>query len=319
MANTVSQAFSEFQQNLEPTETDRDKIIRRHDFIRARLRGKIINDGRIPDFLIGSYVRHTQIRPVNDVDIMVVFDSDSYRERYASTPQNFLRYLKLKLREIFPETKLRTQPHSIGLKFTQSPDVDIVPAFLEDYENEVFVIPDKDFIEYIETSPKQHQRIITEHNQFLQNKFMRIVKMLKKWRDYNEIELKSFHLEIFTMNVLNRPFINYQGGLLYFFTNASNQIFDRCDDPTQLSGYLDSYLDYESKKRLSKIFHSTSQKIKELNRLEASGKHQEAIAEWRKIFGPPFPKSETRVPNTYSGKRKTDFPPNGKTYTFGVE
>jgi len=317
MAKTVSSAINEFLKEIEPTESDREKIIKRHEYIRKTLRGKIRNDGRKPDFLSGSYARHTQIRPVNDVDIMVIFDQEEYWDRFKSNTNEFLSFVENLLQETYPNSEIRIQSHSIGIKFKEIPDVDIVPSFLIDFDKEIYLIPNYDNNIYVNTSPPTHQALISKHNKHLDQKFIPLIKLIKKWRDNNDVKFKSFHLEVFIMENVNKPFIKYQEALLTFFKSAKDEIFNDCIDPAGLSGNLAYYLTERQKEELSRFFTSISAHIEKLINLENEGKHQEAISGWRKIFSHPFPHPETISIGSGIKKKTTKFPRKGYSPRFG--
>lgn len=319
MVTTVPKAFEQFIKSLIPTEKENESIINRHEYIRKTLSGKVINDKRKPHFLTGSYKRHTQIRPVNDVDIMIILDYYEYWDQFGNDPIALLRFIKQKLKETYPETNIIIQSHSIGLKFSKIPDVDIIPSFLIDEENEIYIIPDKNFSIYIKTSPPKHQTIISEHNLKLKNKFIPLIRIIKKWKSSNDIDLKSFHLEIFIMKLITSPFQRYQDALHHFFESATKAIYDSCMDPAGLSGDLADYLTTQDKQNLSKEFLKLSQKIKELNQLEKEGYHQPSIEGWYNIFKEPFPRPIKTSGGKYQSKKSTEFPPEGKNITFGYK
>ena len=320
MVSTVNQAFNDFLKDIEPNDTEKEKIIKRHQYIRESLRGKIKNDNKKPDFLSGSYARHTQIRPINDVDIMVTFDRNEYWDKYGNNPQLFLSFLKRKLREIYPNSDLRTQTHSIGLTFSEVPNVDVVPAFIIDYKQDIYQIPDKDFTRFKETSPPKHQELISDNNKNLNQKFIPIIKTLKKWRQNNNINFKSFHLEIFCINIFKNPFGNYQDGLKIFFNNAPTKILENCYDPLGISGIIDDYLSTEEKIDLSRILKTTSILVNKASKLERDGRQQEAIKQWYQILGDPFPKpimKSASITGSSKSRKRTKFPPEGRNPRFG--
>ncbi len=320
MTSTVNQAFNDFLKEIEPNDSEKEKIIKRHQYIRESLRGIIKNDNRKPDFLTGSYARHTQIRPINDIDIMVTFDRDEYWVKYGNKPQLFLSYLKRKLREVYPNSDIRTQTHSIGLDFNEAPNVDVVPAFIINYEEQIYQIPDRKFTRFIRTSPPRHQELISNFNARLNQKFIPVIKILKKWRQTNKINLKSFHLEVFCMDIFNAPFGNFQDGVKIFFNNAATKIMEKCIDPIGISGELDDYLSVEEKIKLSKLFSEMANFVNKAIELESRGLHQDSIDQWHQILGSPFPKpifQSVSISGSSKSKKKTNFPPEGRNPRFG--
>jgi len=219
MTYTVSQAFDEFRQKLEPLPSETEKIQRRHKYLRETFNNKIKNDGRMHSFLSGSYSRNTQIRPIKDVDIVILFDINEYWDRFKNNPSEMLYFSGEKLKATYPNNVINIQSHSIGIHFKDVPDVDIIPGFIRDYQKNIYLIPDINLENFIQTSPTKHKEIISKHNQKLGGKFIHIIKMMKCWRNklreeslrkYGiELKIKSFHLEVFLINILKMTISNY--------------------------------------------------------------------------------------------------------------
>ncbi len=327
MVNTVSQAFEKFRQDLEPLQSEKQAIIKRHTYIRETFSNKIENDGRKHSFLSGSYSRNTLIRPISDVDIVILFDIDEYWGEFKNNPTEMLKLTKEKISETYSDKKIKIQSHSIGIEFSNPPDVDIIPGFIKDYEKDIYFIPDINLREFIMTSPTKHKEIITSHNKLIGGKFIHIIKMFKCWRNklkdecwskYGmELKLKSFHLEVFLMNILGTNFSNYAKEFYQVFSKAVKLIDQPCYDPAGLSGRLDKYLTLTQKMKFKEIFIQTSVEIQRLLNLEMQGNNEQAIEGWRGIFGTPFPLPEYSNKSKYNKKLSTEFPPEGKNYTYG--
>lgn len=323
MARTVNIAFNEFAKAIEPNDNEKKQIMDRHEKIRGEIGDFIKLDKRLPHFLTGSYKRKTLIHPANDVDVMLVLDREAYWDKFNDAPRKLLEFMKRQLKKIYGQTEMRIQTHSIGLLFRNGPTVDIVPGFMINEEKRIFQIPNKEFEEYIKTSPDQHQELISEHNKKYSN-FIKIVKMIKIWKkklkqsSMNQLKLKSFHIEILAMKSINKN-TNYRDGVILFFEQAESLIKEKLMDPINLSGDISSYLDRNQKEELSEIIGIINKKIKNLIELEDDeGKHQDAISGWRGIFGHPFPKRVENIKNQgYSGT-STEFPEKGDPYTFGL-
>lgn len=280
-------------------------------------------------FLSGSYSRNTQIRPINDVDIVILFDIEEYWDQFKNNPRGMLNFTGENLKETYPDKDIIIQSHSIGIKFKDLPDVDVIPGFIKDYNNEIYLIPNFNLNNFIETSPTKHKAIISRHNQNLGEKFIHIIKMMKCWRNnlvkesvskYGiELKFKSFHLEIILMNILKNRFSNYAKAIQQVFSKAAENLNQECHDPAGLSGRLDGYLTESQIRILKNVFNNTSENIKSLLRLEMEGKYQEAIEGWRELFGDQFPRPLKTNKKTYKKNLATKFPIEGKNYTYGEE
>ncbi|MBM3302712.1 MAG: hypothetical protein FJY85_22520, partial [Deltaproteobacteria bacterium] len=77
MARTVSEAFEEFMGRYEPTPLQKESASRHQQHLRESLTAKLVI---LEDFLTGSYVKDTQIRPPTDIDLFVVLHPQYYAD-----------------------------------------------------------------------------------------------------------------------------------------------------------------------------------------------------------------------------------------------
>ncbi|QEE15274.1 nucleotidyltransferase [Promethearchaeum syntrophicum] len=327
MAKTVSAAFEEFKTLIEPSPEERKKIITRHEYIRNNISEFITLDKNNSSFLSGSYIRSTQITPVNDVDIVLVLDKDTYYDKYKTEIVKLLEHIKRMLKKLgnYQTTEMRKQTHSIGMLLRHGAKVDIVPAFLKNSEENIYEILDKDKNCYIETAPQNHKELISNYNKEINN-FIPVVKMLKNWKNTinnqlinDKFKIKSFHLELLAINAINNSFSGYRDGIIQFFQNAEQLTLKKLEDPLGISGDISSYLSSEQKKTLNEKIEAINEKINKLRDYESKGEHQKAISGWRQILGHPFPDKEksTSQNNQTQEKRETKHPKHGKNYIFG--
>ncbi len=324
MATTVYNAFEEFRKAIEPTEDDRNSIIRRHTYIRESLRDKMDLDKEKPDFLSGSYIRKTLIRPINDVDIIIVLDRNAYWNTYGANPKGLLALLMQSMKGLYNSKKegFKMQSHSIGVEYNDPPSVDVVPAFSSNKEKDVYIIPDMDMNTWGTTRPIMHSAMLSKRNDESGDMFKRLIKMLKvlKWKIKQQlgIKIKSFHLEILAYNILVKPYDSFADGIQAFMERARYEILKECYDPLDSTNLLSGYLSYEEKSKLATYFSSKYDRILKINQLVTSGKNQEAIGGWYNIFGDPFPKPVDEPPQGYETTSKgTYFPKGGTNPKFG--
>src|SRR3989304_3533767 len=98
MARTVSQAFQEFMQRYEPTPYQRDKISQHHNYIRNVVANKI---DIVEDFLTGSYVKQTQIKPPTDIDLLIVLDPMNAKSYYPNNANKLLNDFRKLLQQTY--------------------------------------------------------------------------------------------------------------------------------------------------------------------------------------------------------------------------
>lgn len=317
MSNTVAMAFDEFSALIEPTENEIEKLKNRHQKVREEIGNSLILDKQIQSFLTGSYKRKTLVNPANDVDLMLVLDKDEYWEKFKNEPRKLLEMVKRKLKKIsqYQNTTMRIQTHSIGIKFADKKDVDVVPAFIKNYEERIFLIPNHKLNRFVVTSPKQHQNLISNHNKKFPN-FTKIIKMLKIWKKKlarqsdNDLRIKSFHLEMLGIKGINKGFSGYKDGVILLFSRIEKLIVNKLEDPIGLSGDISDYLDSSQKHAIQKEIIAINENIKQLLVIEKEDA-QKAIKGWNEIFGFPFPKSEPKMKKKKNPKKDTNLPKQG--------
>jgi len=94
---TTEEFFKALAHKLELTQEESDRISKKHNWLREKLREKLpIED----DFLTGSYARNTMIRPKDeekfDVDFFLAFNKHDYGE---SELADLLKIVKTALEE----------------------------------------------------------------------------------------------------------------------------------------------------------------------------------------------------------------------------
>ena len=185
--------FQKFLSNIEPTPTQKSEASTGHTTLRSRLE-KDSNYSKyfVDSFISGSYGRDTAIRPINDVDVIVITNhNDSW------TPDAVLYVLEKALGSYYPSDKLIRQGRSVRVSLSYV-IMDVVPAILTNGLNGVLKIPDREVKEWKVSHPRKHLQLATEMNSARDNLYKPLVKALKQWRD-NMMEdswkPKSFLLE----------------------------------------------------------------------------------------------------------------------------
>jgi hypothetical protein len=152
--------------------------------------------------LAGSYARCTAINDIKDVDIILLI-APEYKEQDPGDVVEILFKALHGLPEALGETGevaaiRRRQRRSVNVHLEESDfDLDVVPAIALDSLDEPLDIPDKDWSRWVKTHPLGYAERLSELNGNHGGKVVRLVKLLKQWRDVHMIykRPKSYWLE----------------------------------------------------------------------------------------------------------------------------
>ncbi len=190
--------FKQFLTNIEPTSAQVTAASTSHNAVRTHL----ANDSEfkkifVDSFLAGSYARDTAVKPIQDVDIIVVTTWDK-------EPAGLLKELKAALdRNKNYKTKTSPQRRSICIELEHI-SMDLVPAKEVTGGIAPLQVPDREQKEWIDTNPRGHTEWVTGLNKKTkqsdtdQGRFVPLAKMLKHWKRFalaNAKHPKGFWIE----------------------------------------------------------------------------------------------------------------------------
>jgi len=291
---TTEEFFKNKASKLELTHSERDRISKKHKELREKLREKLpVED----DFLTGSYARYTIIRPTEDekfdVDFFLAFNKEEHGE--LDLP-DLLNLVKDALNEITAEDEeiidILEQKRSISVVYDDGFQIDVVPAIQIEKDNR-YKIFDKRSQIAVESNPKLHGKNLTNANEATAsnstNRLVPVVKLLKSWKREKCEYLKSFHLELLTVEVLkDEKITSFSAGIAKFFNNVDNLLqVDPLTDPANDKNVIDSYLDDEgTRNKLLSLLVNEKKIANKAMYIEDIGDYDGAVAEWKIIFEP---------------------------------
>ena len=289
----VAEAFDKFRQRLELSETERKDAIRRHKEVRDCIREEFDVE---PDFLTGSYARHTKTKPLKDIDIFfcLIGDDKHWREKPPHEVLDaFEKCLAAKYDTVIPGRRCVTvefekrNPTSDDEGKVLSNDA--VPA----YEiSGGYEIPDRDLEKWIKTDPNIHKKSATTKNKELGGKWVPLVKMLKRWnRSAGNPIAPSFLVEVMALDLIDPPFTNDLSETRRFFAAALDGIMQDWSDPADLGPPVSDQMTPQKRRAAVAALREAEVKAARAVRLEQQGKNGEALALWREVMGKYFPTS----------------------------
>lgn len=295
--------FKQFLTNIEPTAPQVSAASTSHNAVRKHL----ANDAEfkkifVDSFLAGSYARDTAVKPIQDVDIIVV-------TKWDKEPAALLKELKSALdRNTNYQTKTSPQRRSICIDLDHI-NMDLVPAKQVTGRVAPLQVPDREQKDWVDTNPRGHMDWVTGLNDDTKQsdtdkgRFVPLAKMLKHWKRFALPDAK--HPKGFWIECLAGW--NHDAGARDWadvFIRSLQQIKDRyaadsqagrapnLTDPGLPHQYLSTGL---TGSEFKTFFVRLEQALREARAAQADTTSFAKSAElWRVVFGSKFPSKEQR-------------------------
>lgn len=326
MATTVNNAFSEFlrdtvnlcSQDTMTARSSRDNLISYMngfsgdpDFFRVYIERNL---------KFGSFARHTKIRPLDDIDLMLCFSAvndmerRTYKEGYGciyiegigfdksnnllSSGTNHLNSTKVinrlisKLSELSDYNKAEMHKNqeaaTLQLK-SYTWNFDIVPCFYTD--TGLYLIPDGSG-NWKKTDPRIDNDRTTDLNKKHKGKLLDVIRLMKYWNNRSvTIRIPSYMLECMILSVYDaidekeNYWVDWE--LCDLFNALSSSIYSSVPDPKGLQGDLNTF-SLADRIKISTALSNAYKKAREASSLESTNQ-KNAINKWREVLGPAFP------------------------------
>lgn len=285
MAKTIDQGFKELLGNLQITGLQEATVSTRQQNVREAVEDEL---SVLDSFLAGSYRRSTMIAPLKeaDVDIFVVLDVKYYEQNGQAA---LLDRVKRVLRKTYTKTPdISRNGQAVTIVFTDF-KVDVVPTFYR--KGGGVFIPDSQRGVWIATDPKKHIELWTAANKAHNNDLVPLIKILKSWNKSRDL-LRSFHLEVLALSVLNDnvTISDFPSGARFFFDKARDKIDRKLPDPAGYNEDVAAHVNTQEAidniiKRLKWAYETSL----EAERLAQNGRIEAAFGKWSSIFKGYFP------------------------------
>lgn len=329
MPYTVWGTFDVFRQNTVDLDSEETKKARAsRDYLFGQLKNLARDDSEFPMTTsyyhsFGSFARRTKIRPLNDVDVMIMFNGrDTIAAQSSGDPYTY--YLKIgnpsSPLALFPDdygyvnsTKilykikrsltsvsnykkadLKKNMQAVILNLVSYPwSFDIVPAVPIGASStvEYYLIPNGNG-DWIRTDPRTDADNITRLNKQHGGEFLPTVRLLKYWnRRTHKPRLGSYYFETLTLKVFDyAPRItDFPTAMKYFFDHCPTHLWSSCPDPKGLGDNLDSGVSRDTKEKVSQAMTKAADYGGYALKYEKQSNDEEAIYWWRQVFGPNLP------------------------------
>lgn len=324
MATTVNGAFAEFMKdtvNLEKNEAQtarksRDNLLTNIKSFNGDDDFFSINSSRCLNF--GSFQRHTKLRPLDDIDMMIcISGSDDRKYSYVGNGVYYMganqtdknnglnkkdtdylnstkvinRFIsKLSCLNDYSKAELHKNHEAATLKLKSYDwNFDIVPCFY--CSGDFYLIPDGNG-NWKKTDPRIDNDRITTINQEHNGNLLGLIRLVKYWNSRHiTYTIGSYMLECMILNRYENMTtpenwwidLQFRDTLNYL----SSAIYSSVNDPKGIQGNLNVF-SYSEKASISEALKSAYNKATEASSLESSDQ-KAAIKKWGEVLGAYFP------------------------------
>lgn len=241
-------------------------------------------------FRTGSFGNGTSIRGYSDVDYFACIPAENLKQNSFTT----LQEVRKALIDRFHSTDISISTPAVKVCFgtDASEWTEIVPAdFVKQDKdgNHIYEIPDCDG-GWIRSSPDAHNNYVDEVDRELGGKVKSLVRLLKAWKYYRGVPIRSFYLEMRVAKYASRQdFIDYSSDLRNIFKSLWDNQLAMLKDPKGITGSI-SPCTSEAQKfdALSKLKTALG-RAEKARKAEKADNMSDAFYWWNLLFAGEFP------------------------------
>lgn len=235
--------FKDLLTDIQVTDQEIEAAREKRDELRANV-GAILREfglRGIGGFAAGALAAGTQIKPLNDVDLVVYGSRQSLPPDWEGTPSKALGDICGRLGEI---TGYRCEPRAHAVKVT-FPDVEFTADVVFGVERSPSGLyiphcPEEGEHKWIETDPKRHAELVRERNADTNYRFARVVRIMKalnKYWSYQDDEgrkpVSSFHMTALSWWVATEV-PSLSAGVMTILDKGSELVSGAIKDPSDV-------------------------------------------------------------------------------------
>lgn len=294
-------AFSEYQSTVVNADPEEVAIARERRDLFAGAFGTETDVAQV--FCSGSLRRRSQLRPIHDVDMIVVFRSVDYPDWGEPGDSSSAAIIHAQSRVMallgatngtYAQLVRRTRASGRGRSVkcfidtndTSNADaftVDVMPALRN--ADGTLLLPSQDDQRWSVANPEHLIQEIRERQREW-DKFVPTVRLLKLWaREQVPVTVKSLVMEVLALHHLPTDAANVPEALRHFFTAAAARVSEGVTDPAGHCGVIQRDLDHVTLRESLERAADHAEKA-----LVAAGANDQATAteHWQDILGPAF-------------------------------
>ncbi|MEY3213054.1 MAG: hypothetical protein RIT28_3535 [Pseudomonadota bacterium] len=185
----------------------------------------------------GSLQRGTAIRPLKDVDLLVVLSAKNFPTLRSLSPDEVMRAIQAKLQGM--GLPARVQNRSLGLNFKNIP-FDLVLCWRDSPESHVLRLPDLGRHSWLKTNPAEHARLGDERDKGCNQRLRPLIRGMKAWNVSHGKPLRSFHIEVMMWEVWKDGAPKtWAEGLQLSFSRLADRVLRPTADPAEKGPKVD--------------------------------------------------------------------------------
>lgn len=272
---TINDQFLKFYDNIKLTPAQRDDAVTKHTGVCKKLHDYYypnIEYNGSTKLLIGSYAKHTHIRPARDIDVIFIMPMekfDQYDDNQSNCQAQLLQDVKKILEGKYPNTPIRADEKVVVLEFADTKhDVELLPAW--ENEDGTFKIPNSaNGGSWKNWDPRSEIKKISDSEETTR-KTRALIRMVKKWSENCSAKIKSYKIEDAVISFLN------------IYTDYD------LDYPVLVRNFFEYFHGSTADENLKSHLSTALNRAKKACDFEDNNKLDDAVAEWQKVFGDDF-------------------------------
>lgn len=296
----INDAFDAYQSAVDE-DPEQVKLARSR---RELFKSSLLGESDVTEaFGSGSLSRSTQLKPIHDVDVVIVYDQGEHPAwgQAGDSAGDALDHARAQVNRLLGATsgteakEVRlASPRNHAVKcFLDDPEdpdaftVDLMPALRAD--EGTLLIPEKHSRLWVPANPEYLIRQVAQR-QLEWRHFRPIVRILKRWRQSAPVPggVKSLVMEVLALSCL--PGAGSRADALKtFFTSAAVRVHEGVSDPAELCGPIQPDLDITS---LSDALAAAAELADRACAAADDGDTGGAQRLWQELLGEDFPAPE---------------------------
>ncbi len=304
VAKTVPQAFDNFDQELDLDRKQRDD---------ARIRATDVDECLVvagiatSTFIQGSFGRKTMLKPLKDVDIVVLL-SKSYRRLLDTNagPATAMQLVAGVVAQGFPDVTFDVGEAPAKALRVSFPDLDftfdLVVAFDTPGGGQRIAIGNRETDEWEPSNTRRLTLVVQTRNVKTGGKWVHEARMLKAFKAQRPVLKEHCGLlyEALLYQAVTKA-MSHPDGLATVLRHAATAVRGRVFDPTHEDDLTTKWTP-ELREATAAAFAAAAKQAQEALDLAADGEQEAAVGVWNDILGEQFPAPPTpSVADTFRG------------------